>query len=66
MLLLDVVVVVIVVVHSVVWNLCADGVIRSTRQVNGEIYNHEALKESMKGKTYHTQSDCEVIAHLVS
>jgi asparagine synthase (glutamine-hydrolysing) len=32
--------------------------------VNGEIYNHEALKENMKGKTYHTQSDCEVIAHL--
>lgn len=33
--------------------------------VNGEIYNHESLKRSMK-KThvYRTQSDCEVIAHL--
>eukprot|EP00271_Cylindrocystis_brebissonii_P021106 TRINITY_DN7378_c1_g1_i1.p1 TRINITY_DN7378_c1_g1~~TRINITY_DN7378_c1_g1_i1.p1 ORF type:complete len:598 (+),score=116.46 TRINITY_DN7378_c1_g1_i1:262-2055(+) len=33
--------------------------------VNGEIYNHEALKASTKRvHTYHTQSDCEVIAHL--
>lgn len=32
--------------------------------VNGEIYNHEALKASMKAHKYHTQSDCEVIAHL--
>ncbi|XP_024364474.1 asparagine synthetase [glutamine-hydrolyzing] 2 [Physcomitrium patens] len=31
---------------------------------NGEIYNHEALKKSMKPHKYHTQSDCEVIAHL--
>lgn len=31
---------------------------------NGEIYNHEKLKKNMKGKEYHTQSDCEVIAHL--
>lgn len=31
---------------------------------NGEIYNHEQLKKTMKGKEYHTQSDCEVIAHL--
>jgi asparagine synthase (glutamine-hydrolysing) len=32
--------------------------------VNGEIYNHEALKKTMKKHDYHTQSDCEVIAHL--
>ncbi|KAJ7525347.1 hypothetical protein O6H91_17G046600 [Diphasiastrum complanatum] len=33
--------------------------------VNGEIYNHESLKASMKRPhKYHTQSDCEVIAHL--
>jgi asparagine synthase (glutamine-hydrolysing) len=32
--------------------------------VNGEIYNHEALKKTMKQHDYHTQSDCEVIAHL--
>ncbi|CAM6020844.1 unnamed protein product [Sphagnum balticum] len=32
--------------------------------VNGEIYNHEALKKSMKEHDYHTHSDCEVIAHL--
>jgi asparagine synthase (glutamine-hydrolysing) len=31
---------------------------------NGEIYNHEELKKSMKNKEYHTHSDCEVIAHL--
>lgn len=34
-------------------------------QVNGEIYNHEALKAGMKAHKYNTQSDCEVIAHLV-
>lgn len=34
--------------------------------MNGEIYNHEALKKTMKKHDYHTQSDCEVIAHLVS
>ncbi|CAI7906333.1 unnamed protein product, partial [Closterium sp. NIES-53] len=33
--------------------------------VNGEIYNHEALKKSLKGKhSFSTESDCEVIAHL--
>lgn len=33
--------------------------------VNGEIYNHEALKKSLKGDhKYRTQSDCEVIPHL--
>ncbi|XP_024524654.1 asparagine synthetase [glutamine-hydrolyzing] 2 [Selaginella moellendorffii] len=31
--------------------------------VNGEVYNHEALKASME-HNYNTQSDCEVIAHL--
>ncbi|XP_024358252.1 asparagine synthetase [glutamine-hydrolyzing] 2 [Physcomitrium patens] len=31
---------------------------------NGEIYNHELLKKNMKPHEYHTQSDCEVIAHL--
>ena len=35
-------------------------------QVNGEIYNHEVLKAGMKAHKYNTQSDCEVIAHLVS
>jgi hypothetical protein len=34
-------------------------------QANGEIYNHEALRKTMKPHEYHTQSDCEVIAHLV-
>jgi asparagine synthetase B (glutamine-hydrolysing) len=34
--------------------------------VNGEIYNHEALKAGMRAHKYNTQSDCEVIAHLVS
>lgn len=33
--------------------------------VNGEIYNYEELKALTKRPhTYHTQSDCEVIAHL--
>lgn len=33
--------------------------------VNGEIYNHEELKASTEREhKYHTQSDCEVIAHL--
>ncbi|CAI5487715.1 unnamed protein product [Closterium sp. Naga37s-1] len=33
--------------------------------VNGEIYNHEALKKSLKEKhSFSTESDCEVIAHL--
>ena len=35
-------------------------------QANGEIYNHEALRKTMKPHEYHTESDCEVIAHLVS
>ena len=36
-------------------------------QVNGEIYNHEALKASLKDKhSFATASDCEIIAHLVS
>eukprot|EP00850_Spirogloea_muscicola_P015747 SM000123S25859 [mRNA] locus=s123:338049:342948:+ [translate_table: standard] len=35
--------------------------------VNGEIYNHEDLKSQLaRTHSYHTQSDCEVIAHLVS
>lgn len=32
--------------------------------VNGEIYNHELLKAEMQQHNYHTESDCEVIAHL--
>lgn len=35
-------------------------------QVNGEIYNHEDLKKSLKQEhTFATASDCEVILHLV-
>ena len=36
--------------------------------MNGEIYNHKALRESesLKSHKYHTGSDCEVLAHLVS
>ncbi|XP_071715433.1 asparagine synthetase [glutamine-hydrolyzing]-like [Rutidosis leptorrhynchoides] len=32
--------------------------------VNGEIYNHEALRASLTGHTFKTGSDCDVIAHL--
>ncbi|KAI6699579.1 hypothetical protein NL676_013903 [Syzygium grande] len=32
--------------------------------VNGEIYNHKALREKLKHHKFHTGSDCEVIAHL--
>ncbi|KAI7751066.1 hypothetical protein M8C21_001159, partial [Ambrosia artemisiifolia] len=32
--------------------------------VNGEIYNHKALKEHLNSHTFNTGSDCEVIAHL--
>uniref|UniRef100_A0A0C9RR02 Asparagine synthetase [glutamine-hydrolyzing] n=1 Tax=Wollemia nobilis TaxID=56998 RepID=A0A0C9RR02_9CONI len=32
--------------------------------VNGEIYNHEKLKEGLKSHSFRTGSDCEVIAHL--
>ncbi|MCO5608465.1 hypothetical protein L7F22_062675 [Adiantum nelumboides] len=33
--------------------------------VNGEIYNHEALKAGLKqADNFRTQSDCEVLAHL--
>ncbi|MCO5548236.1 hypothetical protein L7F22_001693 [Adiantum nelumboides] len=33
--------------------------------VNGEIYNHEALKAGFKqAHNFRTQSDCEVLAHL--
>ena len=35
-------------------------------QVNGEIYNHEQLRESLTGHKFKTGSDCDVIAHLVS
>jgi asparagine synthetase B (glutamine-hydrolysing) len=35
--------------------------------VNGEIYNHVALRKGLKDKnaTFKTHSDCEVIMHLV-
>ena len=34
--------------------------------VNGEIYNHRALRKSLKKPhTFKTHSDCEVILHLV-
>ncbi|KAK2980258.1 hypothetical protein RJ640_008926 [Escallonia rubra] len=32
--------------------------------VNGEIYNHRALREKLKSHQFRTGSDCEVIAHL--
>jgi glutamine phosphoribosylpyrophosphate amidotransferase len=35
--------------------------------VNGEIYNHRALRKSLKQPAvFKTHSDCEVIMHLVS
>lgn len=35
--------------------------------VNGEIYNHRALRKSLKNPgVFKTHSDCEVIMHLVS
>ncbi|KAL4573814.1 hypothetical protein LXL04_020633 [Taraxacum kok-saghyz] len=36
----------------------------SGMQVNGEIYNHEQLRESLTGHKFKTGSDCDVIAHL--
>lgn len=34
--------------------------------VNGEIYNHVALRKSLQGKyEFKTHSDCEVIMYLV-
>lgn len=34
--------------------------------VNGEIYNHRALRKSLKNPAhFKTHSDCEVIMHLV-
>lgn len=34
--------------------------------VNGEIYNHVALRKGLKNPaTFKTHSDCEVIMHLV-
>ena len=33
--------------------------------VNGEIYNHKELRETLKGNhTFKTESDCEIILHL--
>eukprot|EP00802_Teleaulax_amphioxeia_P000911 Tamp_00912.p1 GENE.Tamp_00912~~Tamp_00912.p1 ORF type:complete len:630 (+),score=163.58 Tamp_00912:330-2219(+) len=33
--------------------------------INGEIYNHEALKPTLKDKTsFRTRSDCEVVVHM--
>ncbi|KAF5744493.1 asparagine synthetase [Tripterygium wilfordii] len=32
--------------------------------VNGEIYNHEALRAGLKNHKFQTGSDCDVIAHL--
>jgi asparagine synthase (glutamine-hydrolysing) len=35
--------------------------------VNGEIYNHKQLRADLKGDyTFKTESDCEVIMHMVS
>lgn len=35
--------------------------------VNGEIYNHRALRKQLRsGVTFKTQSDCEIILHLYS
>jgi len=45
-------------------SLCNDGQVALT--VNGEIYNHEELREQLiaKGHTFRTRSDCEPILHL--
>ncbi|KAG6477041.1 hypothetical protein ZIOFF_066291 [Zingiber officinale] len=32
--------------------------------VNGEIYNHEELRENLESHQFQSDSDCEVIAHL--
>eukprot|EP00253_Pinus_taeda_P024409 PITA_24409 len=32
--------------------------------VNGEIYNHEKLREQLKSHEFRTGSDCEIVAHL--
>ncbi|RRT79366.1 hypothetical protein B296_00024608 [Ensete ventricosum] len=37
----------------------------STKNVNGEIYNHEELRKRLPDHKFRTGSDCEVIAHLV-
>jgi asparagine synthetase B (glutamine-hydrolysing) len=35
--------------------------------VNGEIYNHKQLRRDLKGDhVFKTESDCEVIMHMVS
>lgn len=35
--------------------------------VNGEIYNHKQLRNDLKGEhSFKTESDCEVIMHMVS
>lgn len=33
--------------------------------MNGEIYNHEELRQRLPNHKFRTGSDCDVIAHLV-
>ncbi|KAK9126117.1 hypothetical protein Scep_014963 [Stephania cephalantha] len=37
---------------------------RTDCKVNGEIYNHEALRKILSHHEFRTDSDCDVIAHL--
>lgn len=47
------------------WICKIDGEVCVEHQVNGEIYNHEELRKSLPNHKFRTDSDCDVIAHLV-
>ena len=38
---------------------------KKKKQANGEIYNHEELRKKLANHKFRTNSDCEVIPHLV-